>query len=240
MTAPITMKAPALLATALLAAMTGPALAATFTPPSGCRLEATVQNRGCTVSQYYRCDGDAPGDQHSAVFGREGLLHLSRIDAETRWMESSNPGSGITDRLVDEAENHASFSNLLATGRDDFDFWTESNNGERLHHRGFDILTGEEVSINGVELERTEFELTTRDAAGQVLITRKGGQFISRAFGRFYGGVETQSDWTGQSRRTDDSPVLFAFPGQDGFASTTPRFDCEQLMTALERKGGAS
>lgn len=221
----------ALLAVLVPAALPGAAPAATFTPPAGCRLEVTVQNRSCSVSQYYRCESDAEGDQRSAIFGRDGLMHLSRIDAETRWMESSNPNTGLTDWLVDEAEDHASFRTLLETGRDDFDFWTESNTGERLHHKGFDILTGEKVTIDGIELEKTEFELVTTDSAGEVLITRKGQQFISRAFGRFYGGIETQGDWTGQRRETNDSPVRFIFPGQPGFGSTTPQFDCEQLMT---------
>ena len=228
--------------TALLAVMAATGLpqtaaAATFTPPAGCRLEVTVQNRSCTVSQYYRCESDAEGDQRSAIFGKDGLVHLSRIDRETRWIESSNPNSGIADRLVDEAENHASFKNLLDTGRDDFDFWTESNTGERLHHKGFDVLTGEKVSVDGIELEKTRFELTTTNEAGEVLITRQGQQFISRSFGRFYGGIEEQSDWTGQRRETNDSPVLFRFPGQRGFGSTTPEFDCEQLMTQLYREG---
>lgn len=212
-------------------AVPGKAQAASFTPPAGCRLEVTVQSRSCTVGQYYRCDSDPEGDQRSAIFSKDGLVHLSRIDAETRWMESSNPNSGLTDWLVAEAENDASFSNLLKTGRDDFDFWTEANSGEKLHHQGFDILTGETVTINGIELEKTGFELVTTDASGQVLITRKGQQFISRAFGRFYGGIESQRDWTGQQLQTNDSPVLFIFPGQDGFGSTTPQFDCEQLMT---------
>lgn len=207
------------------------ALSATFTPPAGCHLELTVQNRSCTVSQHFRCDSDPQGDQRTAVFAKDGLVYLSRIDAETRWVESSNPNTGITDRLVDDARDHASFSELLRTGRDDFDFWTESDTGEKLHHKGFDLLTGEKVSIGGVELEKTEFELVTTGSDGQVLITRKGQQFISRSFGRFYGGIESQSDWTGEQRQTNDSPVRFIFPGQPGFASTTPQFDCEQLMT---------
>ncbi|MDP5306200.1 hypothetical protein [Paracoccus spongiarum] len=218
---------------ALLALAPLPGRAATFTPPQGCRLEVTVQNRGCTVSQYYRCSADPEGHQRSAIFGQDGLGHLSRIDAETRWIESSDPQTGLEDRLVDEAADHASFSTLLKDGRDDFDFWTESNSGERLHHVGEDILTGETVTIDGITLERTRFRLTTRDAQGAVLITREGQQFISRAMTRFFGGIETQSDWTGERRETNDSPVLFQFPGETGFGATTPQFDCDQLMTQL-------
>lgn len=218
---------------AMLALSALPGHAATFTAPQGCKLEVTVQNRGCTVSQYYRCSADPEGHQRSAIFGQDGLTHTSRIDAETRWIESSDPQSGLEDRLIEDAADHASFSTLIETGRDDFDFWTESNSGERLHHVGEDMLTGETVTIDGIELEQTRFRLTTRDAAGEVLITRDGQQFINRAMGRFFGGIETQADWTGERRETNDSPVLFHFPGEVGFGDTTPQFDCDQLMTQL-------
>lgn len=217
-----------------------PGHAASFTPPAGCRLEVTVQNRGCSVSQYYRCDADPEGWQRSAIFDREGLRHLSTIDAETRWIESQNPRFGIMDRLVEQAESHASFSRLLETGRDDFDFMTESNTGERLRFQGHDVLTGETVEIDGVTLERTRFEVVTLSASGEVLMERSGQQFISREFGRFYGGVETTTDWTGARRETNDSPVTFSSPGEPGFGDTTPQYDCDQLMTQIPQERAAS
>lgn len=223
----------------VIAALTSSALpghAGTFTPPQGCKLEVTVQNRGCTVSQIYRCDADPDGHQRSAIYNESGPTHISRIDSETRWIESIDPDSGIEDRLVDEAKDHASFSTLIETGQDDFDFWTESNTGERLHHVGHDELTGEAVTIDGIKLEKTRFELTTSDANGEVLIERAGEQFINRAMGRFFGGVETQSDWTGQRQETNDSPVLFHFPGEDGFGETTPQFDCGQMLAQVNHE----
>ncbi|WP_303362090.1 hypothetical protein [Paracoccus sp. (in: a-proteobacteria)] len=206
-----------------------------FTPPAGCRLEVTVQNRGCTVSQHFRCDADPEGYQRSAIFSQDGLTYLSVIDAETRWIESASPTVGMTDTLEDEAEAHASLSRLIETGRDDFDFWTVSNSGERLHHQGWDELTGETVIIDGVELEQTRFQLTTRFENGETMLTRSGQQFISRVMGRFYGGVETSTDWTGATVNSNDSPVTFAFPGKPGFGSITPQYDCDMLMTQLSQ-----
>lgn len=205
--------------------------AASFTPPKGCQLQATVQNRGCSVSQYYQCQADPEGHQRSAILGEDGLRHLSRIDAETRWIESSDPNTGLADFLVERSTDHASFQTLLETGTDDFDFWTESNTGERLRHVGQDILTGETVEIDGQVLDVTRFQLKTYDANGELLIERSGQQFISRTMGRFYGGVEVQTDWTGQRQETNDSPVTFAFPGEKGFGEATPQFDCDQLLT---------
>ena len=65
-------------------------------------------------------------------------------------------------------------------------------------------------------------------------------KLVSRDFNRFFGGVETSSDWTGARTQTDDSPVLFIFPGEAGFGSTTPQFDCDQLMTQIPQERAAS
>lgn len=224
----------AILAAALLVATGLPARAGTpFAPPQGCRLEVTVQNRGCTVTQQYRCEADAAGDQRGAVFTRDGLVYQSHIDAETRWLRSTNLPTGLEDVLVEDSADHASFSTLLREGRDDFDFWTRSNSGESLNHTGFDELTGRKLVVDGIELEETRFELTTKDADGRELLRRTGQQFLNRAMGRFYGGAEQISDWTGEMRNTNDTPALFSFPGEEGFGDTEPKFDCDQLMAQL-------
>lgn len=226
----------ALTMTAMLAILAVPSMAAEpFAPPQGCKLEITVQNRGCTVSQHYRCDTDQPGDQRVTIFTREGAVYQSRIDKETRWLESTNLRNGLTDTLEPTAKDHASLRALLETGRDDFDFWTVSGNGQRLHHVGHDELTSEKVDIDGVALEKTRFDLMTYSEAGDVLIHRTGQQFISRTHGRFYGGTETAEDWTGEVRQDNDTPVRFSFPGQPGFGSTQPEYDCDLQMVDLHR-----
>lgn len=220
------------LLTALIATLAPalPAFAGNFTPPEGCTLEVTIQNRSCTVSQHYRCSSDNAGDQRVMYFDNEGATFESRIDKETRWLESRDLRSGIVDKLDSEAVDPASFATLTETGRDDFDFWTQSSTGERLHHKGYDRLTGAAKEINGVALEETEFHLRTFNQAGDLLIERRGNQFISRAQGRFYGGVESSTDWTGAAQDSNDSPVRFSFPGQPGFAETTPAYDCDLQM----------
>ncbi|UXU75352.1 hypothetical protein [Paracoccus sp. SMMA_5] len=215
---------------AWLSLAAGAAQAAGFTPPKGCTLDMTVQNRSCTVSQHYRCAQDKPGDQWVVYFDRDGASYRSRIDRETRWMESTDLRTGLTDVLEDQARDHASFSTLLKNGRDDFDFWTRADSGERLRHVGHDVLTGQKVQIDGVTLEVTQFELTTFSEGGEVLIQRRGQQFVSRDHGRFYGGIEQSSDWTGTAQETNDSPVTFAFPGQPGFGAVTPEYDCDLQM----------
>lgn len=218
-----------------------PARAGTFMPAQGCELKMTVQLRGCVAAQEFVCSSDAPGDQWVTYFDQEGPRYTSRIDKETRWMESINLRNGIVDVLEPDAADHASFSTLLRTGHDDFDFWTRSNSGERLRNIGEDRLTGETTVIDGVPLQLTEFQLKVYSEAGELLIDSKGQQFVNADHGRFYGGVEERSDWTGEQQKTDDSPVTFAMPGEDGFGSTDPVFDCDmQMVKSHPLQGGAS
>ena len=212
--------------TVLLAVLAVPAAAQTFTPPDGCRLEMTVQLASCRVAQHYRCDGDAPGDQRVAYFAEDGgPVHLSHIDAETRWLESRDLPAGPVEWLAEEPDP-ASLATLLATGRDDYDFWTRSSDGLHLRHQGYDQLTGEIVRIDGIDLLATAFSVTTSTGDGIPVYTRKGGQFVSPDHGRFYGGREEWRDWSGAIGSSDETPRGFALPGQPGFGALAPLYGC--------------
>jgi len=52
-----------------------------FAAPKGCTVYQTVQMRSCQVSNHYRCDGDAAGDQWSVYLDGDGPFYMSRIDA---------------------------------------------------------------------------------------------------------------------------------------------------------------
>lgn len=210
------------------------AAAGVFVPPAGCRLELTVQERACSVAQHYRCDADPEGTQRTTYFGQGGeAVYESLIDAETRWLSSRDPQSGIEDRLEDGAADDASLSGLLKTGRDAFDFWTVASDGMRLHHVGEDRLTGETVTIDGEPLQVTQFRLVTQGADGATLISREGQQFVSARLRLFFGGIERESDWTGTAEQVNHSPMQFIAPGEPGFGATRPLYDCEQLTASL-------
>ena len=214
---------------ALLAAA-GPALAADplFKAPAGCKVYATAQLRACQISHHYRCAGDAPGDQWVALLDGQGAHFLSKIDAETRWVESVDLDTGETDRLNAETDP-ASFTTLIQSGRDDFDFTTVSTAGEERRFKGFDQLTGEKVTIDGVVLERTRFSLTAYDATGAEAWSRNGNQFIQRDWRIFFSDSEDFRNAAGDEVQTVDTPVTFAFPGDKGFLSMTPDYDCDVL-----------
>ena len=215
-------------AAALLAT---PALGAgDFAAPAGCTVYATVQLRNCQVSQHYRCEHDAPGDQWAVYMDGEGPYYMSRIDVETRWMESYDLTTGERDALMSEADP-ASFTTLITTGRDDYDFTTESSTGEVRRYTGFDQLTGEKVTIGGVVLERTTFDLTARTADGEMIWHRVGRQFIHRDWRLFWADTEEFENAFGDRETVIDTPVAFALPGDKGFLSAEPIYDCDMMMT---------
>lgn len=219
----------------LLAAFLLPGLAwaEDYTPPDGCQLEMTVQLAACKVAQYYRCEGDDPGDQWVAYFTESGgPTYISRIDDETRWMESHDVINARRDFLGAE-DAPASLSNLLATGRDDFDFWIEGDDGLSLHYQGFDRLTGEEVVIDGQQLLVTEFDISATDGEGNWILSGKGNQFVSKSLRRFYSGSEVWSYWDGESVRVEEAPRQFLLPGQRGFGSLTPQYGCQMQVAGV-------
>lgn len=209
-----------------------PALAGSFTPPEGCTATLTVQGRGCYVANYYTCEGDNPGDQWRADFDQEGMFYLSKIDRETEWVESYTLNPKVKQTLDPNAKDPANFTGLLATGRDDFDFGLTKETGEHTNVKGYDKLTGETMTIDGMTLKQTEFDYVETDDQGNELRKSHGNEYVSEEFRNFFSG--TSEWWDGTNwLPMDGSPVKFFRPGAIGFGVTQPLFDCDAVMSQL-------
>ena len=218
--------------------LASPVFAASFTAPEGCTAHLTVQSRGCTVSHFYTCEKDPQGNQWRAEFGADGMYYLSMIDSETQWLESYDiTGSGTPDSketLDPGPKDAASFSGLLATGLDTFDFNLTKSTGEKSHVTGFDQLTGKTAVIDGETLKQTEYEFTQTDDNGKLLRHAKGNEYISEAFRSFFSG---HSNWEGEDGTwltIEGAPITFIKPGEPGFESTIPLFECDDQMSQLD------
>jgi hypothetical protein len=216
-----------------------PAHAGAFNPPEGCTGFLTVQSRGCRVSNHYTCEKDAPGDQWRADFDQDGVFFVSRIDSEAQWVETFELFPSVRQTLDAGAEDPASFSELLETGADSFDFRLSKDNGARTHVTGYDRLTGKRVVIDGVPLQVTEFEFTETGPDGAVIHKSHGNEYVSEKWRLFFSGP-TQWDNGDGPFGVDSSPVEFATPGAPGFFATEPKYDCDALMSSLpiSRRGG--
>jgi hypothetical protein len=207
-----------------------PAAAGTFTPPPGCEAFLTVQTRSCKVSNHYTCAADAPGDQWRVDFGLNGPFFRSRIDYETQWVES-HESDGTVDLLEPNPPDPASFSELLATGRDTFEFSTLKSNGIRENIKGYDQLTGQSVTIDGVTLMRTKYEVRATYDDGRMIWHARGNEYLHPEWRMFLSGAG-QMDLGEGFLPQDFTPVEFIFPGEPDFLTTVPRYDCEAVTAS--------
>lgn len=228
---------PTAILTALVLAAPAPALAAgSFTPPQGCETWLTVQARQCRVSNYYKCSADTPGDQWRADFDQQGIYFVSRIDAETQWVESFDLFPTVRQTLDPNPEDPANFTSLLATGIDTFRFGLSKDDGSRSRVSGFDRLTGRTITVDGIALLETEFEFTETRPDGSLIRRSRGNEAVHPEWRLFFAGP---GEWDGGDGFVpiDGSPVEFVFPGEEGFAATEPLFDCDAVLSRAEPEG---
>lgn len=211
-----------------LLCLTAPAVAQTpapFTLPAGCEAFLTVQTESCEVEHQFICTFDPEGHQRRASLNEDGLIYAGMIDSETQWIESFHILSGHRERLEADPIEPASFSDLIATGVDDYDFRTLSDEIGETRYVGQDTLTGRKITIDGVTLEETTYDITAFDAAGNELWSSQGREFISRDWRMFLSGTGTITTPRGSFERSD-RPVEFIFPGEPGFLSSRPKHGC--------------
>ncbi len=207
-----------------------------FAPPAGCEGWLTVQSRGCRVSNHYKCTADAPGDQWRADFDQEGIFFVSRIDREGQWVESYDLFPTVRQALEPNPADPASFSDLLANGVDTFDFALTEDTGGQSTVTGFDRLTGRSVTVDGITLQETEFEFRETAPDGSMLREARGNEFIHPDWRLFFSGP---SEWITEAGPlpVDGSPRAFVFPGEPGFFTTEPIFDCDATLSRGEDTG---
>ena len=217
-----------------LALLPGAGMAqAPFALPQGCEGYLTVQMASCTVSHHFTCAADAPGLQRRVDLAEDGVTYFGAIDAETQWIESTHLRSGHSARLEASPADPASLTELLATGVDNYDFRTLSDEVGETRYVGGDSLTGRTVTIDGVTLEQTRYSFRSIAGDGTVQWSSEGFEFVSREWRMFLSGTGTVTVG-GETYETDDTPVDFIYPGEPGFLSPDPTTGCGLTMSSYE------
>lgn len=202
--------------------------------PAGCTAYVTIQKRGCTISHLFTCEADPDGHQRRIDMDQEQIVYAGVIDAETQWIESNHFLSGSTDRLAPGAADPASFTELTETGKDTFEFSTISDLFGETNYLGRDELTGVTVTIDGIQLEETYFEVVASDPSGAELWRVSGNEYVSRDWRTFLSGIRSVTT-PNDVFETDGRPVEFVFPGEAGFLSVNPRHDCGVMLSKMAK-----
>ena len=198
---------------------------ATFSLPAGCDAFLTVQTESCQVGHHFTCQGDPEGHQRRVTLDEQGMTYVGEIDGETQWISSFHVLSGHRERLESNPVEPASLSDLIETGGDDFDFRTLSDEIGTTRYVGQDTLTGRQITIDGVTLAETTYDITAFDDAGNEIWSAQGREFISRNWRMFLSGTGTVTTPEGQYERSN-KPVEFIYPGEPGFLSSSPKHGC--------------
>jgi len=220
---------------AILICLAGPVAAQDrISLPAGCEGYLTVQMKSCVVSHHFTCAGEPEGHQWRVDVIEDGVVYSGLIDSETQWLQSYYPFSGDSEELLPDPADPASFTELVETGADTYDFRTLSLIGGEQRYVGQDSLTGERVVIDGVALLRTEYRIRQIDEAGDVVWRATGSEYISEEWRMFLSG--TAEAWTPEdgAYSVDDTPVEFVFPGEPGFLTTQPKYGCGAIMSFAE------
>lgn len=220
---------------AILAALVAAPVAAqtveTFELPAGCNAYLTIQTEACSVDHIFTCEGDAEGFQRRVSIGEDGVTYIGQIDSETQWIESVHLFSGHREQLSDSVTDPASFSELVESGIDTYDFTTESEEIGQTRYVGQDSLTGRQITIDGVTLDETQYNITAYDAEGEVKWSSEGNEYISQRFRMFLAGSSTITTENG-TFDNNDNPVEFIFEGEPGFLSANPKHGCGETLSS--------
>lgn len=204
-----------------------------FEPPLGCTLEYTVQTRGCEVENVFICPTVASGHSWTARFSSDGLLLTGRLDENAQWREiffaDGNPPLRVTRPIEDPFE----IDKLFAEGFDSQQFTMAQTGLPPMSFTGYDRLQ-DSVVIDGEPLIRIDFEMISRNADGTVVAHRRGEGFVSERFRRFFGGRERLVVNGTEEPGEDTTPVEFIYPGERGFGSMRPLYDCGVISALPE------
>lgn len=197
------------------------ASAQSLSVPEGCEGVVTVQQHGCVMVNVWQCEADPVGDKWIALIGEGGVFSIQHVDREFQWLEAFKPSG--TETLEQPAPDPSSMTELLENGIDTWEFVVNKpDSSER--NVGFDALTGLEVIIDGEPLLQTEFEGRTLMVDGTEIDNGAGRQYISARHRLFFFGENW--DPATPDDVVDLSPVDFIYPGEDGFFSQSPKFEC--------------
>lgn len=222
----------------------------TFKPPHACTKILTVQQRECRVENHWWCEQQQRG--WTGAFGLDGtVLNLEQSDANGEMVSYQNFVDGPFFVTPVKVLDPLSISTLLETGQDDLELIVEMSilSGKaKFNSRSTVELTGEHEVIDGENLFITEVRdhllylesegfSEERDAVMKNINYRavRHAYWISLDDEMFViGGTSRIINIDEAVEYHDHTPVEIIRPGEEGFFSKIPKYDCGNKTSQLE------
>jgi hypothetical protein len=201
-----------------------------FVPPPGCVGFLTVQSRQCEMANYYRCNAINPDHRWRALFNAEGLIYIGRLASEGAWIELIDLVEDTKETITVDSPDIPSFTTLIEAGADQYVYYLVDNSGSKSRLVGTDRLTGKSIVIDGIRLDEVDFRFEEYTLDNDLIENGFGQQFIVPEWKMFFSGLEYWGEGA-DAEPVDNTPVQFIFPGEKGFFSTRPLFDCEMAIS---------
>lgn len=208
-------------------ALAGSGLAAQerFLPPAGCQAFVSIQMSSCRVSHLVRCVADGAGSYQLMHFDQTGFQSTETFNGEAAAAGNYRlEGPEVVQTSVPGSEQ--SLSELL---RDGFDLYARLVDGDPAVGTilGHQVLTGEQVEIDGITFERIRLASAVLAPDGGLRATVSGTQLLQRDWGLYlYAGLDVLAA-DGTEIAIGSEPVRFDFEGDPGFLTTTPEEGCD-------------
>lgn len=200
--------------------------------PEGCAPLVTVQNTDCEVDIYLACT--APERVRVQNYGPDGLDLVEEMTPD--WsLKFSVDASGMSGLVVREGpQEPLSGRAVLEGGISEFsypvDFYLGRPEPIRTRLTGAFRMTNRETELDGYALRRIETRMTV--ALGENALETIQTGYYSDAFGIFMEGPGSLR--VGENvQQVDKGPAKIIAPGEPGFLSVAPLFNCEAEEAAL-------
>ncbi len=206
-----------------------------FEPPHGCKPVITAQLRKCSVMNVWRCDENGSTFIWHGFFTSGGVPQsLIKFSNDYGFHHSLIFGSQQFEMAIRPVASDWSLAELVETGSVEF-------NGQVLMRKpgdkmvaqrfGYSELSGEKAVIDGEQLTVFESFTTRTGPNGETVGSSSGKHYISERDSVTFPGKYYDVDSSGPGY--DRSPMQIIRPGEEGFFSRIPKYDCGEQTSYL-------
>ena len=217
---------------AFAAMIVAPFMAVAETTPEGCEAVLTVQKHGCEVTHIYQCE---QGIVKHINIDQDEFDWVSLFGPDYIELESKEEITGIGLVGMNAISDPRSLHTLLTTGRDTVAYRGEFDMPGLLIGAA-DVssqsrLMDEVLEIGGVTWQKALEEIVFQ-VRPHLAMTGTQDIWIDAESGILFHGSSSH-ELAGKAEETDNTPVEVIYPGQPGFLSMSPIYDCGEMMSAL-------